>query len=128
MFYGQLVLQKYLKTPSVSFCAIGDHTSDDVPLQCSEFGTGKGIDQLIAKMYLEGGGGANQHESYEMAGYFYQERVKLTNHEYPFLFITGDEGFWDDIVGNDVKRVLGVNSASNTLIMNQKLLRNGVKQ
>ncbi len=38
----------------------------------TEFGQGKEIDQLISKVWLEGGGGGNQIESYELAAYFYE--------------------------------------------------------
>ena len=53
------MMQKYLEEPSVSFCAIGDHKYDKAPLQITEFGEGKEIDQLISKVWLEGGGGGN---------------------------------------------------------------------
>ncbi len=51
MFYGQLMMQKYLSDPAISFCAIGDAKCDNAPLQVSEFGQEKEIDQLISKMY-----------------------------------------------------------------------------
>jgi hypothetical protein len=60
MFYGQIMMQKYVSNPAISFCAIGDITSDNAPLQITRFGQGKEIDELIAKMWLEGGGGGNK--------------------------------------------------------------------
>jgi len=113
MFYGQIMIHKYLQNPSISFCAIGDHTSDDVPLQCSEFGQGKGVDQLLSKMFLEGGGGDNQHESYELSAFFYQEHCSLRNHDYPFFFVTGDEGYWDQIQEKALSGVLGSKLGKN---------------
>lgn len=41
MFYGQIMTQKYLTDPSISFCAVGDHQADYAPLQVAEFGQGK---------------------------------------------------------------------------------------
>jgi hypothetical protein len=64
MFYGQIMMQKYLENPALSFCAIGDVTSDQAPLQVTKFGQGKEIDELISKMWLEGGGGTGYYESY----------------------------------------------------------------
>ena len=64
MFYGQIMMKGYLDDPSISFCAIGDHTCDSAPLQIAEFGQGKEIDQIISKMYLECGGGGGHIESY----------------------------------------------------------------
>ena len=109
MFYGQIMMQNYLKDPSISFCAVGDATSDQSPLQVSEFGQGKEIDQLIGKMYLEGGGGGNQHESYELSAYFYDHHVELTNVEIPFFFLTGDEGYWEKLSGGTIDNIIGAN-------------------
>ncbi len=93
MFYGQIMMQKYLEDPAISFCAIGDAVTDNAPLQVSEFGQGKEIDQLISKMYLEGGGGGNQHESYELGAYFYSRHSAFTQARKPYFFVTGIEGF-----------------------------------
>lgn len=64
MFYGQIKMKNYLVDPAISFCAIGDANSDTAPLQVSQFGQGKEIDEMIAKLWLEGGGGAGFRESY----------------------------------------------------------------
>jgi hypothetical protein len=45
-------------------------------------------------MYLEGAGGGNQHESYELAAYLYLKHVELKNTK-PFSFVTGD-GYWEN--------------------------------
>jgi hypothetical protein len=107
MFYGQIMMQKYLEDPALSFCAVGDATCDSAPLQIAEFGQGKGIDQMISKMYLEGGGGGNQHESYDLAGYFYSTHVDLINQEIPFFFVTGDEGYWDKTSAEKITQIFG---------------------
>ena len=107
MFYGQLMMQNYLADPAISFCAIGDAKTDTAPLQVSEFGQGKEIDQLISKMFLEGNGGGNEHESYELAAYFYAKHVELKNSILPFFFLTGDEGFWEEISSVTIKNVIG---------------------
>jgi hypothetical protein len=50
---------------------------------------------MIAKMWLEGGGGAGYEESYEFSAYFYNHYVKLNNSQMSFFFVTGDEAFYD---------------------------------
>ena len=110
MFYGQIMMQKYLEDPAISFCAIGDAKTDCAPLQVSEFGQGKEIDQLISKMWLEGNGGGNEHESYEMSGYFYSRHCSFTNARTPFFFVTGDEGFWETTTSEMIKRVLDIDA------------------
>lgn len=108
MFYGQIMMKGYLDDPSVSFCAIGDYTCDKAPLQVSEFGQSKEIDQLIAKIYLEGGGGSGHFESYEFSAYFYQNHVTLENCTLPFMFITGDESFYETIPKEQIEHHVGV--------------------
>ena len=48
-------------------------------------------------MYLEGGGGGNMHESYELAAYFYANACELANSELSFFFVTGDEKFYETL-------------------------------
>lgn len=107
MFYGQIMMQKYLTDPAISFCAIGDHTGDDEPLQITEFGQGKAIDQLLSKLVLWKSGNGNEHESYELAAYFYDQNVDMINAELPFFFVTGDEGYFDEIQGKTLQTVFG---------------------
>jgi len=88
MFYGQIMLQGYLTDPALSFCGIGDTTCDNAPLQITDFGQGKEIDQMLDKVYLEGGGGGGFKESYEMAAYFYTQHCSLEGYILPFFFIS----------------------------------------
>lgn len=113
MFYGQIMMKGYLENPSISFCAVGDYKYDSCPLQVSEFGQNKEIDQLISKIYLEGGGGNPFHESYELAAFFYLNCCNLNNSELPFFFFTGDELFYDQISKTTIENIIGVKS--NTL-------------
>lgn len=107
MFYGQIKMQDYLKDPALSFCAIGDVTSDQAPLQVTRFGQGKEIDEMIAKLWLEGNGGGNSHESYELSAYFYNHYVKYENAEMGFFFLTGDEHFYEHPATADYEKFLG---------------------
>lgn len=107
MFYGQIMMHKYLNEPAISFCAVGDYTSDTAPLQVAEFGQGKEVDQLISKIYLEGQGGGGYTESYEFPAYFYSRRVKLENCQLPFFFITGDEAFYEEINPSFILKHMG---------------------
>ena len=108
MFYGQIMMQGYLTDPSVSFCAIGDATCDDAPLQITDFGQGVQLDQLISKIYLEGGGGGGSEESYELSAYFYLKNCNLINAELPYFFVTGDEHFYTAIQPKYFKEVFGI--------------------
>lgn len=52
MFYGQIMINKYLKDPALSFCAIGDAISDRAPLQVTNFGQGKELDSYLSKIWI----------------------------------------------------------------------------
>jgi hypothetical protein len=97
MFYGQIKMQNYCKDPAISFCAVGD-TGDQAPLQVTPFGQGKEIDEMIKKLFLEGGGSGvmSAHESYELSAYFYNRFVTISNFEMPFFFLTGDEHYYEN--------------------------------
>lgn len=108
MFYGQIMMQGYLKDPSVSFCAIDD-TLDRAPLQVTDFGQGVQIDQLISKVYLEKGGSGteSEHEAYELSAFFYLQQCELENVALPYFFITGDEHFYQRINKKVLEKIMG---------------------
>lgn len=110
MFYGQIMMRGYLKDPEICFCAIGDVTCDDAPIQISDFGQGAQIDQLITKSYLEGGGGSGFQESYEIAAYFFAKNCDLINSELPFFFITGDERFYAKVTSKIISEIFDYKS------------------
>ncbi len=90
-----LIQKGYVEDPQVMFGAIGDAYCDAVPLQIGQFESGLEMDDDLGKIYLEGGGGGQVHETYELAIYFlarhtsidcYQQRGKKG-----YLFTIGDE-------------------------------------
>lgn len=111
MLWGQLEQQGYLKDFSISFAAVGDHNCDGAPFQICDFETGKKLDKWIEKMYLEGGGGGQQTESYESVAYFYANKVRFTHpkagEEKPFFFIIGDEAPYPELSADDIKEHFG---------------------
>lgn len=113
MFYGQIMMQKYLKHPSLSFCAVGDVKTDNAPLQICEFCEGVELDEKLCYIYLEGKGGGNQHESYDLAAYFYSEKVILDNVDMPFFFLTCDEKYYDECNKIHFKKVFGHTISGN---------------
>lgn len=108
MFYGQIMQNNYLKEPSISICGVGDYTSDEAPLQVSNFCEGLKVDEELKHLYIEKGGGGGYQESYELAAYFYNKHCELRGYEFPFFFITGDEGFRDTIKTKYISKFLGL--------------------
>ena len=94
MFYGQIMMQGYLDDPAVCFAAVGDANSDDGPLQVGEFCQGRKLDDWLSKLWLEGKGGGQDHETYELGAWFFNEKMIFDGTDKPFLFFTGDEGLY----------------------------------
>lgn len=96
MFFGQLTLHGYCEDPVVSIAGVGDAAYDTAPLQISAFDRGVAIDGLISKLFIEGGGGSNSEESYDLACHYYASPSLVTlppagGRSKPFFFMTGDE-------------------------------------
>jgi hypothetical protein len=82
--------------PQLLFMAVGDAYSDGAPLQVGQFeSTAELMDQWLTRSYLEGGGGGNEKESYELAMYFLAEHTEMDctvkRGKRGYLFMTGDE-------------------------------------
>merc|ERR1712151_133143 len=97
MFYGQIMMQGYLKDPSISFCAIAD-LNDQVCMQTSRFSKASDIDEQLTKIHLGGGlGPINRQQAYELPAFFYSQMVSFENCEMPFFFLTCDEDYHDTL-------------------------------
>ena len=99
MFWGQIEQQGYLKDFALSFAVVGDINTDNAPLQICPFAQGQDLDKWIKRLFIEGGGGGQAMESYETLAYFYERHVKFThpNARKPFLFMIGDESYYDEV-------------------------------
>lgn len=68
--FGLLQRKGYAEDPQILIGAIGDAYSDRVPLQVGQFESDNRIDAMVEAMYLEGNGGGQTHETYELGAYF----------------------------------------------------------
>jgi hypothetical protein len=99
-------LSQYRPEIEVSFAAIGDATCDRWPLQVTDFAKGFALEDRLAALYGEGGGGGGARESYELLAWFLDERCRTPNAERPILIIYGDEGFYPHVDPALVRRFL----------------------
>lgn len=117
LLIGQLKMSNIIGYPVISLGAIGDASSgDQAPLQISQFESDKRVDEALSKIWLEEGGGGNGKESYELAAYYYARKTKLDatkRRKKGFLFILGDEGFYDPIPKDQIKVWIGDEIASD---------------
>lgn len=90
-----LIQRGYVEHPQVLFGAIGDAYCDAVPLQIGQFESGLEMDDELGKIYLEGGGGGQIYESYELGMYFCARHTTIDCYEKRgrkgYLFTIGDE-------------------------------------
>ena len=91
MLYGQIEQKGYLKDFDICFMAIGDVYSDDYPLQVAEFSKGIELDSWLEKVVLEGCGGGNNGESYELGAYYLTKYMDMDKDAKPIIFFLGDE-------------------------------------
>jgi hypothetical protein len=75
--FGLLQRKGYVEDPQILIGAIGDANSDNVPLQVGQFESDNRIDAMVEAMYLEGNGGGQNHETYELGAYFLARHTHL---------------------------------------------------
>jgi hypothetical protein len=88
---------KPVSDPHMLFMAIGDINWDDAPLQITQFEADNRISDQIVDLYLEGGGGGNRFESYDLAWIFAANKTTIDcwdkRQKKGYLFTIGDEEF-----------------------------------
>jgi hypothetical protein len=108
---GLLQRKGYAADPQIMFGAIGDATCDRVPLQIGQFESDNRMDDDLGRIVLEGGGGGQMTESYELAMYFMARHTSLDCHakrgRRGYLFIIGDEMAYPRIKAREVREVVG---------------------
>lgn len=108
---GLLTRKGYAVDPQIMFGAIGDATCDRAPLQIGQFESDNRMDAQLEKIVLEGGGGGQKHESYELALYFMARHTLLDSMinrgRRGYLFIIGDEMPYPRVKPREVKAVIG---------------------
>lgn len=111
MLMGQIELKGYVSNPGISFAAIGDADADKAPLQVGQFEGDNRLDEMLARMWIEEGGGGTGQESYELAAYYYARTncVQLAKGvgKKGYFFFVGDEGFYPKVDKLHVRRIIG---------------------
>lgn len=112
--FTELLKRRPVTDPHVMAMAIGDAYTDSASCQATQFEADIRIAEQLTELYLEGGGGANQGESYSLAHAF--AGLKTVHDSYAkrgrkgFLFTVGDEPILDGVTREQLSRVLGVDA------------------
>src|SRR5271165_970566 len=108
---GLLLRKNYAKHPQILFGAIGDATVDRAPLQVGQFESDNRMDGDLERLLLEGGGGGQKQESYELALYFMARHTAADcfdkRGKRGYLFIIGDEMSYDRVKPREASAVIG---------------------
>lgn len=109
--FGLLLRKGYVEDPQIMFGAIGDATCDRVPLQMGQFESDNRLDEDLGNVFLEGGGGGQTTESYELALHFMAHNTYVDCFEKRgkkgYLFIIGDEKPYATVKPREVLDVIG---------------------
>src|SRR5688500_4740010 len=100
----------YIPHPQILFGAVGDATCDRVPLQVGQFESDNRMDQNLENMILEGGGGGQKTESYELMLYVAARHTGIDcwdkRGRRGYLFMIGDEMAYPFVSRNIVRNLI----------------------
>lgn len=106
-----LIAKGYAPHPQILFGAIGDAYCDQMPLQIGQFESGLEMEDDLGKFVLEGGGGGQNTETYELAHYFFAQHTSIDcfdkRGKKGYFFTIGDERFYDRVNKDHVKDLIG---------------------
>lgn len=115
-----LVSGGYIPDPQVLFAAIGDAYTDKAPWQIGQFESGLEMDDWLTKIYLEGYGGGQVHESYGLAHYWAAHHTAIDCYEKRgrrgYLITMGDEKPHKVITRSQIKQLIGDNVEADVTI------------
>lgn len=111
VLFNNIIDRKPISDPHVMFMAIGDANHDRAPLQVSQFEADNRIVQQLTQIYLEGGGGGNNFESYNLPWYFAALHTVHDSMEKRgkrgYLFTIGDECAPNPLTRAQIKTITG---------------------
>lgn len=115
---GMLLGDRYISDPQLLFYAVGDASPDDgrengmcdaIPFQVSQFESDIRINDQITKVVLEGGGGGQCTESYELGFYVAARHTSIDCWEKRkrkgYLVTIGDEMPYPKVSRKEVKKI-----------------------
>lgn len=106
------IIESGVPDPQVCFIGVGDCYCDNAPIQCGQFESSDELmEKWFQKVYLEGGGGSNPGESYNLA-WFFASRHTVTDawekrHQKGVLITIGDEPCLAEIPQSNISDLFG---------------------
>ena len=120
-----ILRNKAVTDPQVLCAAIGDVKSDVTPLQVTQFESDIRMVSQLMSLCLEGGGGGNEGESYNLLWYFASRHTKTDcfdkRGKKGMLFTIGDDKCHPDLSVAEIRKAFGDDVPYN--LSNEELLR-----
>jgi hypothetical protein len=111
--------------PHIMVAAIGDATCDRAPLQATQFEADISLASQIRGLWLEGGGGGNDGESYSAAHLLAALKTSTDAYEKRgrkgYLFTIGDEPILDGLSSRQIMEIFGTEGPRGGLTARQCL-------
>ncbi|MEE4378151.1 MAG: hypothetical protein V2J55_11670 [Candidatus Competibacteraceae bacterium] len=108
---SEILDRKPVTDPHVMIMGFGDAWCDRAPLQATQFEPDIRIAEQLKDIYLEGGGGGNGYESYNLPWYFAAQKTSIDCFEKRgkkgYLFTVGDEPPPPVLLASHVRQVFG---------------------
>jgi len=112
ILFNKLYDEQPVSDPHIMFMGIGDVAYDRAPLQVSQFEADIRIVEQLTGLWLEGGGGGNDHESYSFPWYFAAFHTSIDCFEKRgkkgYLFTVGDEEAPPILTKEQIAKVIGI--------------------
>ncbi|KMV15903.1 hypothetical protein ACT17_22605 [Mycolicibacterium conceptionense] len=109
--HGLILRKGYATDPQIMFGAIGDADTDRIPLQVGQFESDNRMDDQLRSIVLEGNGGGQKSESYDLAAYFMARHTATDAWDKRgrkgYLFIIGDELNKPRLKARHIREVIG---------------------
>jgi hypothetical protein len=110
--FSLLQRKGYVDDPQINVSATGDAYSDRFPVQFGQFESDNRIDAQVEAMILEGNGGGQMSETYELMAYLFARHTYLEPLEKQgrkgYLFFIGDELPYDKVKRSHLEKYAGI--------------------
>lgn len=107
----EILQRKPVTDPHVMIMGVGDAWSDNAPLQVTQFEADIRIAEQLRDIYLEGCGGGNGFESYNLPWYFAARKTQIDcfekRNKKGYLFTVGDEPPPPNLLADHVQKIFG---------------------
>lgn len=107
----EILKRKPVSDPHILACGIGDSYCDEAPLQVTQFEADIRIADQLKMIWLEKGGGGNNHEGYHLPWYFAAQHTQIDcfekRNKKGYLFTVGDEEPPEELLAAHARMIFG---------------------